>query len=177
MTVLILKGDMFSALRPSDGPAAIPHLSDKVFAACRGILCIHDCSSTVHHIAFLLGVVNKVVLILTPSLTGTFFNRRPIEVLPLLGHGQAMLPAHLVCQVLHSLQVIFRCMKLVAIDIVDRVDDGVNMQMVPVLMDSKQHLMTGKGLFAQLFCKIQCLLWRDFFVLMKADDIMGAHPP
>ena len=68
-------------------------------------------------------------------------------------------------------------MQLAAVDVGDGVRDDMDMEMILVLVDTDQALMSRKEFFAEFSSDLQALFRSDFLILVEADDVVGIHPP
>ena len=67
-------------------------------------------------------------------------------------------------------------MELPAIYIRNRIRDQMDMDMVPILVDGDQRLVSGEPFFGKFLSEVKSLLWCDRFVLVEGDDVVVIHP-
>ena len=177
LTLIIHKSDVLPALRPDDTPSSLLHAGDKFITAPAVPKSLYDGHSTVCHETLLRFVGKELILVLAPSANLAVFNPGPVEVLTLLRKRKTFVDAKLIGEDFLLFQDHLRLVQLAAVDVGDGVRDDMDMEMILVLVDADQALISRKEFPTEFPSDLQTLLRGDLLVFVEADNVMGVHPP
>ena len=114
------------------------------------------------------------VLFPTDDIAG--FNGSSVKMPAFFSDGQTLFLAELVGKHFLLLQILFRLMQFVPVDIRNRVRNDMAVQMVFILVDTDQGLVIREKLIGKLASHIEDFGRGDLLVLMKTYDVVRVHP-
>lgn len=95
---------------------------------------------------------------------------------PFFGYSQTSVPAHLIHHFFHCCQIFGCSVQLVTVIVTDGVGYHVKMEMITILVNSHQNLVTRKFLFCELLTKGQHFFRGYFFIFMERQNVVRTHP-
>ena len=118
----------------------------------------------------------RLVRILFPADDIAGFNGSSVKMPAFFRNGKPLFLAELVGKSFLLLQILFRLMEFVAVNIRNGVRNNMTVQMVFILVDTDQGLVIREKLVGKLTSHIEDFGRGDLLVLMKTYDIVRVHP-
>ncbi len=177
LTCGIPQYDLCPFLVPADKPAPVFHFHKEVISTGALRDSFYDCLRAVDHVALPIHVGEYLVFVLAPRPDLSGLNLSSVKMLSLFSHGERPIPAKLVREVLLSLKVFLRLMKLVSVHKGNRIRHNVYMKVILILMDCDQALEIGEELLAKVLTDLQTFPLGHIILRMEADDIVSTHSP
>lgn len=177
LAAFIFKYNVFPPVLPVDRPSPVCHSPDKA-ATVHGLRhALHDSDGAIRNKAFLRFIAEKVVFVLVPGADLAFLHRAAVKVFSLLRDRETKSFAQLIGEILLAFQVPPCLVELPAVNEGHGICDDVNVKVVFVLMDADQVLVFGEELIGKCPSYAHAHVGSNSLVPVKADDVVGVHPP
>lgn len=175
LPLCILKRDVLPAVLPYHIPSPLCHLPDKFLSAAAYLQRIQTGKPAVCHKTVLRFILHQMIFVLAPCTDRPLLQFISMKIPALLCHAKSTLHAHPVGKILHTLQVFLGIVQLMTVHKADGIGYNVAMHMAPVNMHTHQTLESVKPLFRKFFSKLQCLLRRNWLVLVPRNNVVCIH--
>lgn len=118
----------------------------------------------------------RLVRILFPADDIAGFNGSSVKMPAFFCNGKPLFLAELVGKRFLLLQILFRLMQFVAVNIRNGVRNNMTVQMIFILVDTNQGLVIREKLVGKLTSHIEDFGRGDLLVLMETYDVVRVHP-